>query len=153
MRYLKRFNESVDLESQLRDFSESYLAYLLDDGFRVQVSQASDHSGGGGLPPNAFLIKLSNDIDFTWSDVKESYIPFLHMLNRDYNIVDQSIQFYVYQRLLHNTTEEFDIETISKIYPVKYEDSMNTVLTQEIKRFNVLLGLITSSLKEMEKAL
>jgi dynein heavy chain len=54
---------------------------------------------------------------------------------------------------LHGFPEEFDIETISKIYPVKYEDSMNTVLTQEIKRFNVLLGLITSSLKEMEKAL
>lgn len=122
MRYLKRFNESVDLESQLRDFSESYLAYLLDDGFRVQVSQASDHSGGGGLPPNAFLIRLSNDIDFTWSDVKESYIPFLHMLNRDYNIVDQSIQFYVYQRLLHNTTEEFDIETILSDNPLPFDN-------------------------------
>ena len=122
MRYLKRFNESVDLESQLRDFSESYLAYLLDDGFTVNITQASDHSGGGGLPPNAFLIKLSNDIDFTWSDVKESYIPFLHMLNRDYNIVDQSIQFYVYQRLLHNTTEEFDIETILSDNPLPFDN-------------------------------
>ena len=122
MRYLKRFNESVDLESQLRDFSESYLAYLLDDGFTVNITQASDHSGGGGLPPNAFLIRLSNDIDFTWSDVKESYIPFLHMLNRDYNIVDQSIQFYVYQRLLHNTTEEFDIETILSDNPLPFDN-------------------------------
>lgn len=114
MRYLKRFNESVDLESQLRDFSESYLAYLLDDGYTVNITQASDHLGGGGLPPNAFLIKLSN-IDFTWSDVKESYIPFLHMLNREYNIVDQSIMFYY--RFTGNGTNfssdtEFDIETI-----------------------------------------
>ena len=115
MRYLKRFNESVDLESKLRDFSESYLAYLLDDGYTVNITQASDHLGGGGLPPNAFLIKLSNDIYFTWSDVKESYIPFLHMLNRDYNIVDQSIMFYY--RFTGNGTNfnsdtEFDIETI-----------------------------------------
>ena len=128
MRYLKRFNESVDLESQLRDFSESYLAYLLDDGFTVNITQASDHSGGGGLPPNAFLIKLSNDIDFTWSDVKESYIPFLHMLNRDYNIVDQSIQFYVYQRLLHNTTEEFDIETILSDNPLPNVSDNKTLI-------------------------
>lgn len=114
MRYLKTF-ESIDLESKLRDFSESYLAYLLDDGYVLNITQASDHSGGGGLPPNAFLIKLSNEIYFTWSDVKESYIPFLHMLNRDYNIVDQSIMFYY--RFTGNGTNfssdtEFDIETI-----------------------------------------
>jgi dynein heavy chain len=30
---------------------------------------------------------------------------------------------------------------------------MNTVLTQELKRFNVLISLIISSLKEMDKAL
>jgi hypothetical protein len=117
MRYLKRFNESVDLESQLRDFSESYLAYLLDDGYTVNITQASDHSGGGGLPPNAFLIKLSNDIDFTWLDVKESYIPFLHMLNRDYNIVDQSIMIYDY-----NDDTEFGIETILSGNPLPFDN-------------------------------
>jgi len=96
MRYLKRFNESVDLESQLRDFSETYLAYLLDDGYRVGV-----------LPTNIktqFGIRLDkidelNDQEyesneFTWLDVKDSYIPFLHMLNRDYDIIDDVIEFY-----------------------------------------------------------
>lgn len=111
MRYLKRFNESVDLESQLRDFSESYLAYLLDDDYTVNVRRASDDSGGGGLPANAFLIGLMKDedtaIDFTWLDVKESYIPFLHMLNREYNIVDQSIMIYD-----GDDDTEFDIKTI-----------------------------------------
>lgn len=117
MRYLKRFNESVDLKSQLRDFSESYLVYLLDDGYTVNITQASDHSGGGGLPPNAYLIKLSNDIDFTWLDVKESYIPFLHMLNRDYNIVDQSIMIYDY-----NDDTEFGIETILSGNPLPFDN-------------------------------
>ena len=96
MRYLKRFNESVDLESQLRDFSESYLAYLLDDGYKVQVSATNLKT--------QFMIKLykiteineeeyeSNE--FTWLDVKDSYIPFLHMLNRDYDIIDDVIEFY-----------------------------------------------------------
>jgi hypothetical protein len=96
MRYLKRFNESVDLESQLRDFSESYLAYLLDDGYRIQVSPTNLKT--------QFMIKLykiteineeeyeSNE--FTWLDVKDSYIPFLHMLNREYDIIDDVVEFY-----------------------------------------------------------
>jgi hypothetical protein len=97
MRYLKRFNESVDLESQLRDFSETYLAYLLDDGYKVQVSATTSKT--------QFMIKLykiteineeeyeSNE--FTWLDVKDSYIPFLHMLNREYDIIDDVVEFYV----------------------------------------------------------
>jgi len=96
MRYLKRFNESVDLESQLRDFSETYLAYLLDDGYKVQVSATNLKT--------QFMIKLykiteineeeyeSNE--FTWLDVKDSYIPFLHMLNREYDIIDDVVEFY-----------------------------------------------------------
>ena len=96
MRYLKRFNESVDLESQLRDFSETYLAYLLDDGYKVQVSATTSKT--------QFMIKLykiteineqeyeSNE--FTWLDVKDSYIPFLHMLNREYDIIDDVVEFY-----------------------------------------------------------
>lgn len=55
--------------------------------------------------------------------------------------------------ILHGFPKEFDINAAAKQYPVKYEDSMNTVLTQELKRFNVLLSLIISSLKEMDKAL
>jgi hypothetical protein len=97
MRYLKRFNESVDLESQLLDFSETYLAYLLDDGYKVQVSATNLKT--------QFMIKLykiteineqeyeSNE--FTWLDVKDSYIPFLHMLNREYDIIDDVVEFYV----------------------------------------------------------
>lgn len=96
MRYLKRFNESVDLESQLRDFSESYLAYLLDDGYRIQVKPTNLKT--------QFMIKLYKideineeeyeSDEFTWLDVKDSYIPFLHMLNREYDIIDDVIEFY-----------------------------------------------------------
>ena len=38
-------------------------------------------------------------------------------------------------------------------YPVKYEESMNTVLTQEVIRYNKLLSTIRNSLLEMLKAL
>lgn len=59
----------------------------------------------------------------------------------------------IVESVLHGFPKEFDVIQASKKYPVRYDDSMNTVLTQEIKRFNVLITLITASLKEMDRAL
>lgn len=46
----------------------------------------------------------------------------------------------------------FDIEEAQKKYPVSYMESMNTVLTQEMERYNILLKEIKSSLLMLEKA-
>ena len=42
---------------------------------------------------------------------------------------------------------------IQKKYPVKYEDSMNTVLQQECIRYNKLLVVMKSTLSDVRKAL
>jgi dynein heavy chain len=54
------------------------------------------------------------------------------------------------QSLLH---DPFDIKSISEKYPVIYEQSMNTVLVQELTRYNVLLQEIKKSLAEIENAM
>lgn len=46
----------------------------------------------------------------------------------------------------------FDMETAQLKYPVKWEESMNTVLCQELIRFNDLLVTIRSTLIEVQKA-
>ncbi|CAI8001099.1 Dynein heavy chain 7, axonemal, partial [Geodia barretti] len=47
----------------------------------------------------------------------------------------------------------FDLEQAMKLYPVSYGESMNTVLVQEMERFNRLTSAITTSLSNLQKAL
>ncbi|VDO05387.1 unnamed protein product [Rodentolepis nana] len=49
--------------------------------------------------------------------------------------------------------EDFDIHSVIKRYPLTYEESMNTVLRQELIRFNSLSSVIRSSLQNLLKAI
>ena len=90
MRYLKTF-ESVDLENDLKDFCETYLAYLLDGDFELSVIwNGHGYLGKGKACYNINLCKLddySSATGFFWDEVKDSYIPFLHMLDKQYEIM------------------------------------------------------------------
>lgn len=47
----------------------------------------------------------------------------------------------------------FDVERALLDFPVRYDESMNTVLTQELIRFNGLAKIISKSLAEVIKAI
>merc|ERR1711865_554289 len=47
----------------------------------------------------------------------------------------------------------FNIPAIQMQYPVRYDESMNTVLVQELQKFNRLLGVVRKSLKDLQLAL
>jgi len=49
--------------------------------------------------------------------------------------------------------ELYDIPSVQQKYPVSYSESMNTVLVQELLRFNRLLGVVKKSLNDLQKAI
>ncbi|KAM4697749.1 dynein axonemal heavy chain 3 [Rhinophrynus dorsalis] len=55
--------------------------------------------------------------------------------------------------ILHKLPNDFNLEKVMEKYPVVYEESMNTVLRQELIRFNRLTGVVRSSLINLGKAI
>lgn len=55
--------------------------------------------------------------------------------------------------LLSKLPPDFDTKEASRKHPIIYEESMNTVLNQELIRFNKLLKVVRSSLKDVKKAI
>ncbi|XP_016078231.1 PREDICTED: dynein heavy chain 3, axonemal [Miniopterus natalensis] len=55
--------------------------------------------------------------------------------------------------ILSKLPKDFDMEVVMKLYPVVYEESMNTVLRQELIRFNRLTKVVRISLINLGRAI
>lgn len=88
MKHLKRFNERLqpDEVDELKDFCETSLAYLVDEGF--DISCDLDKYLQLSLPGKSpFLFRYGSAKDpFNWNDIKEHFIPFLQLLSRRYEL-------------------------------------------------------------------
>jgi len=96
MKHLKKFNEArkhkFDYESTLdkeevQDFCETYLAYLIDDGYQVSIIENNDWKRTHDSMRIIFLHDRNiNPTNIEWDRVKDNFIPFLSMLDRNYTI-------------------------------------------------------------------
>ena len=51
------------------------------------------------------------------------------------------------------TPELFDFDEVVKKYPTLYEESMNTVICQEVEKYNDLMRLMKNHLRDVKRAL
>lgn len=149
------YNNSMVHDEQYQFVQDSIYKFKSDLGTHESMLEFFQKFPAISMPG---VFGLHNNADIS-KDIGESNLLFDTLLlcggggsNEGAGKQDEQLKSIV-ESIQHGFPDEFDVEQASKKYPVKYEDSMNTVLTQEIKRFNVLLSLISSSLKEIDKAL
>lgn len=65
---------------------------------------------------------------------------------------DDDLVDKVADSILADLPELFDVKAAEVKFPVQYEQSMNTVLTQELDRFNGLISTVRGSLINLKKA-
>ena len=108
MIYLKRFNEDQSIteaisQEDIKDFCEQYLAYLLDDGYALAfrdwissgrvtqidlVKPKDNPTHGRWSPGNGGVVEWMD-----WDHIKDRFIPFLQMLDKEYDVKDNFITF------------------------------------------------------------
>ncbi len=105
MKYLKSYNESIDNKIlELQEFCESNLAYLIDDGFQVTVTNGQYGNKDStiiNIKKNVKMLSRVNSIEqlnnnfinglFKWDDVKDDFIPFYDILSNKNNIVEATL--------------------------------------------------------------
>jgi hypothetical protein len=126
MKYLKKFliTEGVDLD-ELQELCDNTLAYLIDEGFKVEINQ---FNAKGYI---AILLRKfhgnRNDI-FSWSEYKDEIIPFIEYLYEKYNCEERISLIDK-----HNGSEYIKIANPKLGYHNKTEIKSNYLENLEIK--------------------
>ena len=84
MKYLIKFNESVNSDNQteeIQNFCNIYLVDLLDLGYEIDVRRLFE------LEQPYYSIRIENNkVDLMWSEIKDFFIPFFEFLKEKYRI-------------------------------------------------------------------
>ncbi|XP_072745723.1 dynein axonemal heavy chain 1 [Anoplolepis gracilipes] len=113
-----------------------------------------------GLPlndnPSLFGMHSNADITCAQAETYTCLATLLSVQPRELGIVAASIEeitIQIINNMLATMPELFDLITMEARYPISYEESFNTVLLHEAKRFNNLIEIIQSTLQNLLKAL
>ncbi|KAK2581766.1 hypothetical protein KPH14_002245 [Odynerus spinipes] len=108
--------------------------------------------------PSLFGMHPNADISFAQAEAYSCLDTLLALQPRELTISSavvsaEDVTVRQAQEMLATLPKSFDLTAIQSRYPVLYNESFNTVLLQEAKRYNGLLNEIRSSLRDLLKAL
>ena len=97
MRYIKLFEGWKDVElyydnllDEVKDFTEQSLAYLVDEGWKIDFSIWNTKKGYIPVDSRCINISIRKDDGTSWDLVKDKILPFLQLLERRYELEDSS---------------------------------------------------------------
>jgi len=151
----------------LRDF---YTEDILDDSYKFSPSGIYKAPSEGSLDhyrefiktlpyndlPEVFGLHENAEMSSAINETNELLQTALSLLPRITSGGGMSSDQIIKEKcaqILERLPKPFDTDAAAKMHPVKYEQSMNTVLQQELLRFNRLLKRVSSSLALLSKAI
>ena len=122
-------HENVDISKELQETK------LLFDN--VLLTLGGGDSGGGGKSDDKLLAIAQDILSKAWIFLHSIIHPFSLSCAPNLSIQCYSwTAIYLLVGICLQLPKDFDLELGIKKYPVTYEESMNTVLVQEMERFN-----------------
>ena len=137
MKHLRKFNEGLSSNefNELKEFSENCFAYLLDEGFELElVDRNGRESNDPSFDEDAeyFWVDLygptenGDTISYSWDQIKDYYIPFLKLVQKRYTLTDGD---WNKDLVLFKIEEGADVETAFKRFEV--EDVIDDKITSD----------------------
>jgi dynein heavy chain len=121
----------------------TYLAYLKDS---FPLNDA----------PEVFGLHQNAEITSGINQTNEFMASLLNLLPRTTSFEGMTPDQIITQKcasVLGLIPPPFEVESIQKRFPVSYENSMNSVLLQELFKYNKLIEKVTTSLRQLQKAI
>lgn len=135
MKHLRKFNENID--NEIQEFCENYLAYLLDKDFNIEYvgkkakTMPSVNSNIGSDDEILSLKKGNRTEDmaiadpslmFSWEEIKDHFIPFIHMLSKQYTITNCK---------LWNLNKNFNMDKDDRFF-IDYNYNLSQILEDKV---------------------
>jgi hypothetical protein len=140
MKHLRRFNEKLsdDFISELKEFCETHLAYLLDEDFSIGY-RILNNSGRNDIhiPSIEIVIRstsknpMKNSLPFRWDEVSNHIIPFIHFLNIKYCLTQKTSYYGTGIVCIETPTTDkikkttFDVEKPNNLHNLSLSDIKN----------------------------
>uniref|UniRef100_H2YSE7 AAA+ ATPase domain-containing protein n=1 Tax=Ciona savignyi TaxID=51511 RepID=H2YSE7_CIOSA len=138
------FHENADISKDQQETQQMF------DGILSTLPRQSASFDG-----RLSQVKVSAFSDFSTIVVKFVCLsPYYSLIPKlIFFIPPQTIVQDLASDILSKLPDMFNVEEIQNKYPIDYSESMNTVLNQELIRFNQLTMVVKSSLKDLKRAL